>query len=948
MTTPAAVPPPWFAPVWDERTLLCWGREHVFADGPLPARITSQGADLLAAPMTLEAVVDGAPVVWSESRLGRTMGDAEGIGATTTTGSDALELRCALRIEFDGTTRVDLSLVPRRAARVDSLALHVPLRRDLARLFHHASVYPTHVWDWPTRRINAGAVPDAGLALPFVFHLWVGDDERGLQLFAESDQALRPGDAEAVITLTPRGDAMLLRIELLRDTPLDGPWHWTFGLVATPVKPYPADYLAVRYCQMGGYDQADSGNPFLQTLTQLGVTHVGTHEKWSDEQSLPRPQDPARLDALIDTYAARGIKLVPYTGCYMSTRSPEYDRRRDALPLGDHYQYQRPDNGDVCRVTCNNTDYPELLLATYREAFNRHRLGGLYLDGLTCPLPCTNTAHGCGYVDIHGATRPTMPIWRTRDLMKGLRRLVDCGDTRGLIVAHTSASILLPALSLADLYFEGEHLLGHLTLGTPAYPEAILRAEMAGHPFGIPGTQLPIRGDAAARQRARALCLLHDIRMIWNPEHQADLWRALDGFDARGAHWSPFYAQRPAVAVAAAGDVRASAYVQPGRGALVCVANLDDTAQNAVLTPEFEVLGGPVKGELSLQLAPGEVRYVTLEHAHARQRTRLVFSLDQGFGNGVVVQRDRLAVHRIVEALRPLTARYDVAVIVNPMVADRNAFRAVLDTLDWLGMPFIFDIYTSDAYTLGPCSEQNAPTDPSHGLTITPQELTAFAERYPRALVGIRFAEVFAQDFTVRAIRTTNPEWGKPCQQLPVDAFFQPELVRAYLDVARRRGLWAQWGDWHWSAFADWDAPQRDNEAALAAVLADYPGIVTPTYNNNEPSEHSVARLPHWERAVQHLVAHGAAGFGLSNQSWLRRDETATPVEDMLAWARSVPERGGSYQQFEPVWYWFELPRGTFEQQEYTHDPQWRNRGMPRPHFERLRALLLELAAGTE
>ena len=49
---------------------------------------------------------------------------------------------------------------------------------------------------------------------------------------------------------------------------------------------------------------------------------------------------------------------------------------------------------------------------------------------------------------------------------------------------------------------------------------------------------------------------------------------------------------------------------------------------------------------------------------------KLVFSIDQGFGNGVVVNDDQVAVKRIAEALRPFFAKYKVYVLLNPQVKD--------------------------------------------------------------------------------------------------------------------------------------------------------------------------------------------------------------------------------------------------------------------------------------
>ncbi len=325
----------------------------------------------------------------------------------------------------------------------------------------------------------------------------------------------------------------------------------------------------------------------------------------------------------------------------------------------------------------------------------------------------------------------------------------------------------------------------------------------------------------------------------------------------------------------------------------------------------------------------------------------LVFSIDQGFGNGVVVNRDLAAVRRIAEALRTLRPRYDVFALLEPQVADKARLDAVLDVLVAADVPFFFDAISSDAMTLGTSTPQNAPADGPHGVAISIAELERYKRRYGHHLAGLRFTEVFSQDFTIRAVRTTNPEWKTADWKLPPDEFFQAAPARAFLKFARTHRMLVQWSDWHWHAFASWDAPQKDREATLRGLLGEFPGLVTVTYANNEPQEASVARLKTWPEAVEPFVAAGAQGIGVSNQSWLRKDETRCPIEDILAWTRSALERKSRLIQFEPAWYFFELPRGSFRLEDYTKDPRWRKAGTPTPAFEALARELQRPAPGS-
>ncbi|MCX8052686.1 MAG: DUF6067 family protein [Armatimonadetes bacterium] len=592
---------PWSKPYVSDHRVSCWGRTYDFQSSLLPARIVTQGDNILAGPIELLAVIGGKSVPWHDVSFKLIETGTECVRYLTRANRDSLSVECQMATEFDGATRVDILIKPRGTVDVDSLDLVIPFKPRYAKLFHHSSTYPIYVWDWPKRRINAGSIGPDGLRLPFVFHIWLGDDDRGLQVFSESDESWCPSDPENAVIVTPQNGSTMLRMNLLANTKLTKPWKWTFGFIATPVKPWPDDYYDLHYCQMGDYpmlERSDGGvpadaehPPFIDIMRNLGVNYVGWHEAWSDEQSLPRPKYPEKFVTVVKACHDRGMAVATYTGCYMSVRSKEYNKDWDVYPVGDYYQHQRPDNGDICRITCNNTGYPEFLLGQYSEAVRKYGIDGLYLDGISGPLPCTNTKHGCGYVGKDGNVHPTMPIWRTRDLMKGLYRLVK-QNKRGIIVSHTSSSILLPALSFADLYIDGEHLLGHLKLGTPEYPEDLLRAEMSGHNFGIPATQLPIRdSDVEVSERARTLSLLYDALWMWNPYHQADIWRAYDSFGAAGSKWIPYWKTGILISYGDLPDLKISAYLYEKRGALFVVANLGGEAATAKLTIKRKGVG---------------------------------------------------------------------------------------------------------------------------------------------------------------------------------------------------------------------------------------------------------------------------------------------------------------------------------------------------------------------
>jgi hypothetical protein len=325
-------------------------------------------------------------------------------------------------------------------------------------------------------------------------------------------------------------------------------------------------------------------------------------------------------------------------------------------------------------------------------------------------------------------------------------------------------------------------------------------------------------------------------------------------------------------------------------------------------------------------------------------KIRLVFSIDQGFGNGIVANGNVEALNRMVTALEPLRAQFDVSVLLNPMIQDKQRLKQMLDALVARKMPFVLDVYSSDSFTLGANGPANAPFDSSHGQSISVEQLAAFKDSYSASLVGLRFMEIFGQDFGIRAMKTTNPELKRPGDKLPVDTFFRSDLAEGFIRFAKEHAMFVQWADFGWMPFSPWDKEIRNYTEQVKALLRRYPAVVTVTYNNNEPNEASIPRLSTWHTAVESFPKNGAAGYGLSNQSWLHNfTYMDTKPEEIIAWTQSALDKNCRLIQFEPAWYFFNLPSGTFELGDSKEVPAGTQHGEARQSLKGLITFLLSV-----
>ena len=231
-----------------------WGRDYVLANSGLPRqivnyaetyyprRVPKEGVQMLTGPVAFRMQADGVKLTWQDTAprlVSRTAARAvfEGRGS-----AGPVKVTNQVTVEYDGMMRVDVSLEPRQTVLLNEFLLEIPLASEFVKLFTREQLVDLKGTGIPTATANRGSIPSAGLSIPFTPWLWVGDHERGLFWFAESARGWRVADSNKVLELLPRGRTSLLRVGF-RDVPseLSQPLTITFGIEATPVKPFPSE-----------------------------------------------------------------------------------------------------------------------------------------------------------------------------------------------------------------------------------------------------------------------------------------------------------------------------------------------------------------------------------------------------------------------------------------------------------------------------------------------------------------------------------------------------------------------------------------------------------------------------------------------------------------------------------------------------------------------------------
>ncbi|NLX98695.1 MAG: hypothetical protein GXY83_21250 [Rhodopirellula sp.] len=224
-------------------------RQHRHGPAGLWDGVTSDGKELLAGPMRWEVVgedSDGQPkpyTITAEPWRATSQKPAAVVGQSSWS-AGPLRAEVATEYEYDGMMLVTLALEPTEQP-IRRLSLAVPLADKTARYMHavgdglrhnYAGFTPTgegRVWD--SSQANRLEIP--GTFFPY---LWLGDGERGICWFADTDRDWILDDQTPAIDLSREGGELTMRVHFItKPGRLERPHRIVFGLQATPTKPMP-------------------------------------------------------------------------------------------------------------------------------------------------------------------------------------------------------------------------------------------------------------------------------------------------------------------------------------------------------------------------------------------------------------------------------------------------------------------------------------------------------------------------------------------------------------------------------------------------------------------------------------------------------------------------------------------------------------------------------------
>ena len=588
--------PPWTPIVTSPQALKVWGREYSWGQNALPQQISSLGKPLLSAPMKL--MVDGAPLPDSMNAKYRaaTSAQATRVGASI---AKNWKFDWTCKAEFDGVIWFEVTVSPQGAASqtLNSLALEIPLCGDTSTLY---------VTGDSGMGGEAGATPKQWQS-SWKQGFWLGNENRGLSWFAESDQHWNLADSKRAITFDRNANQTLARINFVtKPLEISRPIIYRFGLLATPSRPQPKGW---RGWQFSSRTDGTSINVDPERPTHA----LSWWMNWSPYISAPYDVLPGAKEIPAAFHKA-GSKAMPYNALtVINDKARDFDYYR-AEWLINPVKAAGGESGvdQQSWFVSPHSSYADYMLYALRQNVRNEKWDGFYFDFDGGALPDTNELHGAGYVNENGERRPTYDILAYRDFHKRLWAMLqdELKTDEPAVEVHNSSSLAPYIHSFANLWLDGEQF-NFSPKVTDDYTKVLsretFRAEFLGENFGSVVVLLPALGHlqedwkkapaGAAKEAAHQRFLAATDTLLLYPmmhgtlflpawldmEYLRPLYEARHDLDMSTARFYGYWENANLVQLEQNNpDVLASIYAQDNRFWLV-IGNWTDKEQNVTV-----------------------------------------------------------------------------------------------------------------------------------------------------------------------------------------------------------------------------------------------------------------------------------------------------------------------------------------------------------------------------
>ena len=624
-------------------TVYATGREYTFqkTGAFFFTSIKADGEELLDGAIKVKCIEKESETVWTEQKTFVYSCNEEKAVIIGSALGESFYVNTSITIEYDGCCFIDLKIMAKGLSvqevfglsnfqkpdyEIKEFSVEIPLKKTLAKFYHYFPLCKVHYFDGTVKTpedFNGGEFIKS-VKMPFLPIIWVGDESRGLNVFAENDKNRKYDENDAIEIID--GQNVTVKLNLLNARPdfwqendpcpqyRYSPITFSFGLNATPVKPYPANPYPRKILHIDCFkkvlpDYLDFlSNPVVEgeseigfdRIKRLGVTTLFLHEKWNMLQNFwEMPEETERQTRIIvEECHKRGIGVVPYFGFELSSLNPLWNeyaesslvKSEDGRYKGGWYRVPRQRDYVVCYNGAWGDKYADGVI----KLIEKMDFDGIYLDSTLLPFSCANEAHGCGYRDENGKLHSTYPLVAIRNMMKKIYSFVN--ERGGIVNAHLSGCMNGVSVGFTHLIWNGEDI--QITIknkGFDCVPIDYFLTEYTGRNMGVPNELLCYEFENVWTYKdSLCLALPHGVMPrpndIGKPlEVTSRLWEIFDDFDISDASFHPYFKDGQTPFTGAPEKVIISYYEKPNGKKLVFIANPDVQTKKAdIFSPLFQ------------------------------------------------------------------------------------------------------------------------------------------------------------------------------------------------------------------------------------------------------------------------------------------------------------------------------------------------------------------------
>jgi hypothetical protein len=469
---------PWTPVEVKGQDINCWGRTYRYSNTIFPSQITSKGEEHLTEAPYITLTQGSQRYRFQRGKVEIKKQNDELVRVNTEATSGPFTLKVEKEYEFDGMVKVTLRLSSTESAKVDSMEMVFPLKSGKTSLYHYIATsgqFPGH-----PPLTDAGYTPREGFSLKtFRPLVWMGDTKTGFCWFAEGMENWQTGGEKGIQVLGPADRGSRLFKVRLADTQflLNDELKIVFGMQTTPTRPRKERFRL-----------------------KSNRSTIRWNWFWGDGAYYPFHKNPAKAKEQVENERKEGREVMPcssvlfyglyrfYKSLFGKIEDPGLQHRETILWQPLWRQYSKKEEvpadleteeeainsflkkerhtaqgnwyGEIYKPTgltrfCVNSPFQDYYVWKLEQLVKDTGLGALYLDQPV--FGCINHHHGCGYINHKGERTPTVPIFAMREMAKRIRRVFYNvhGDAR--IRWHMSNQILVPVVSMADTFWDGEN-----------------------------------------------------------------------------------------------------------------------------------------------------------------------------------------------------------------------------------------------------------------------------------------------------------------------------------------------------------------------------------------------------------------------------------------------------------------------------------------------------------